>query len=428
MVFEEIIQRLALALAIGFLVGVERGWKQRQEEDETRVAGLRTYTLIGLLGGVSGALAPLTGPSVLAAITMVFGLAWSAFKFKETWVDKDISITGLVAGLLVFALGVYAMFGNMRAAAAGGVTVAAILAFKESLHQWVKTLTWPEIRSALLILAATLIALPLLPNQALDPYGAFNPRDLWLLTDMLAAASFVGYVMLRMFGPRMGLFVGAAAGALASSTAVTVDLARRARAGEISQLAGAAAASGATVVMFARTTVLIGVFAPTVFPLAAPALGAACAGSIVTAIVLVFMAHKKEAQVSITKLTNPLDVKEVLQVALLLSVITIGARIAAHFFGDSGAIAFAATAGIVDIDPVTVSVGAMARNATITVIAASEAILLGAAVNTLSKTVIAATTGGRTFGLAYAATTVAALSAGAAGYWIAFLASAGGLR
>jgi uncharacterized membrane protein (DUF4010 family) len=413
----ELFQRLGLATAIGFLVGVERGWKHRFDEDETRVAGLRTHTLIGLLGGIAALLAIHLGVGAFVAIALIFGAAWGGFKFYETLRDGDLSVTGLVAGVLTFALGAYAMMGNVRIAAAGGVAVAAVLAFKEASHNWLKALTGPEIQSALLILAATLIALPLIPDRALDPYGAFNPRQLWLLTIIIAAAGFAGYLALRLLGERAGLFVGAAAGALVSSTVVTADLARRAKSEEVSPLHAAAAAALASAVMFARVGVFIALFASAALWEAAPAVIAACVVALLAAGAFIFAA-KGETEAHKGTLGSPLDIKEVARFALLLSTITIGAELIAHFYGDAGVIAFAASAGLVDVDSVALAVGGLVRGGLDPHVGA-EAILLAAAVNTLSKTAIGIAVGGKRFALAYGGSAIAAILAGAAAFAIA---------
>src|SRR5690606_1198830 len=175
----ETLQRLTVALAIGFLVGIERGWKQRGEREGERVAGLRTFALCGLLGGVSGLSLDLAGPLFLAATTLAFAAAFIVFQVRNT---DDNSATSTIAGLLVYGLGVYSALGSLSVAAAAAVAVTLILAFKETLHGWLASLTWKEIRSALLILAATFIALPVLPDRPIDPWGAVNPRSLWLLT------------------------------------------------------------------------------------------------------------------------------------------------------------------------------------------------------------------------------------------------------
>jgi uncharacterized membrane protein (DUF4010 family) len=413
----DLFQRLGLALGIGFLIGVERGWKQRFAEEGERVAGVRTYTLIGLLGGVAGLLAAHLGAGAFIAIVLVFGIGWTAYKLWETWIDADISVTGTVAGLLVFALGAYAALGSMPTAAAAAVAMVAILAFKDAAHDWVRVLTWTEIRSALAILAATLIALPLLPDRPLDPMGAFNPRELWLLTIVIAGAGFGGYVALRVFGPKAGLYLGAATGALVSSTVVTLDLARRTKADEIAPLHAATGASIANAVMFARVAALIAIFAAPALRAAAPTLLAAIGASLIAAAALAHLSHTRGTEAAFARVSSPLDFVEVARFALILAAITAAARMVAHFYGSESLIAFAAAAGLVDVDAVALAVGGLVRGG-LAPLSGAEAVLLAAGVDTLSKAAIAAFAGRRSFALPYAAASLIALAAGAAAFFL----------
>jgi uncharacterized membrane protein (DUF4010 family) len=414
----ELFQRLAVALAIGFLAGVERGWKKRYVEDERRVAGLRTYTLIGLLGGVSGLLGTIVGPLAFASLALIFGAGWIAFKLRETWIDGDLSITGAIAGILVFVLGALAAVGDMALAAAAAVVVVILLAFKDVTHDWVKALTFDEIRSALVILAATLIALPLLPDRALDPFGAFNPRELWLLTVVIASAAFVGYFALRTFGGTAGLYVGSAVGALVSSTAVTLDLARRTKAQEAAAEPAAGAALLANLVMFARVGVLIAIFAPGALASSVPALLAAVTVSAIGAAMVIWKAGKEGRNVGVSVLGSPLDLRAVLRFALILSVVTVAARLIMHFYAQAGLIVFAAAAGAVDVDAVALAVGGLVRSG-LGGAAAAQAILIAAAVDTVSKGVIAVAVGPRRFSAPYALGSLAALAAGVATFGLA---------
>jgi uncharacterized membrane protein (DUF4010 family) len=227
----DLFQRLGLALGIGFLVGVEREWKHRDAPEGERAAGVRTHAIIGLMGGVAAAMLPAIGHLGFAALTLGFAAATIVFKVRESQIDQDISVTGTIAALLVFALGAYSVVGSVIIAAAAGVALAGLLAFKQAIHGWVDKITWKELQSALLILAATAIALPLLPDRTIDIWAAINPRELWLLTILVAGASFAGYVAVRMLGEDVGVFAGAAAGSLVSSTVVTAELGRRVRAG-----------------------------------------------------------------------------------------------------------------------------------------------------------------------------------------------------
>ncbi|MBL8530819.1 MAG: MgtC/SapB family protein [Hyphomonadaceae bacterium] len=406
-------QRLALALAIGFLIGVERGWRHRDAPDGTRAAGLRTHAVIGLLGGLSGLMLPHIGAIGFAALTAAFAAAFIIFKVRESEADNDISVTGTIAGLVVFALGAYAMWGDERIAAAAGVTLAALLAFKDALHSWLDKVTWKELRSALLILAATAIALPLLPDRAVDPWGAINPRELWFLTILVAGASFAGYVAVRVLGSDVGVLAGAAAGSLVSSTVVTADLGRRVRRGETHATVAAAAAAVAAAISLGRVMVLLALTGVAVVPEAGPALAAAVLVFLGAAFAMRWLDRDETAGDGAEGLRNPLDVVEVMRFAAFLGAVIIIGRLVADQWGQAGLLPFAATAGIGDVDAVTLAAGSLVRGGLEAAIAA-HAVMVAALVNTIAKGVIAGVTGGwRYAGLYFAAAAAAALAAAA---------------
>src|SRR4051794_13321783 len=272
-----LIPRLGLALAIGLLVGLERGWREREAPDGSRTAGIRTYGLSGLLGGVFAALAQaFHDASVLIAGFLGFALAFAWFQSREAERDRSFSVTGVVAALSVFALGGLAVAGDYRAAAAGGAGLAAILASREVLHGLVKRLSWIELRSALMLAVMTAIGLPLLPDRAIDPWGGFNPWQVWFFTVLTAAISYLGYIAVKVLGSAKGLLVSGLAGALVSSTAVTVAFARTAKAGGNPRpLAGAAAL--AAMVSVLRVLAVALVVQPQVIGVVGPAALAAAA-------------------------------------------------------------------------------------------------------------------------------------------------------
>ena len=125
--------------------------------------------------------------------------AW--YKAREAAHDEDFSVTSVIAGLGVFALGALSVAGDYRAAAAGGAALAATLASRELLHGLLRRLTWIELRSALILAVMTAIVLPLLPNRTLDPWGGFNPWEVWFLTVLMASISFAGYVLSAYLAP-----------------------------------------------------------------------------------------------------------------------------------------------------------------------------------------------------------------------------------
>jgi len=172
---DEIFRRLAVSLAIGLLIGLERGWRAREESEGERAAGLRTHALSGLLGGVAGLVATTAGPLTLGLAFAAFTAAIGAFHWLEARANQDFSVTGVVAGMLAFMLGAYAIVGDLQIAVGAGVATTILLALKRPLHGWLQRITWIEIRATLILLAMTFLFLPILPDRPVDPWDAINP-------------------------------------------------------------------------------------------------------------------------------------------------------------------------------------------------------------------------------------------------------------
>lgn len=414
----ELFQRLALALAIGFLIGLERGWQMREEREGERAVGLRTLALASLLGGVWGAISLRLG----AGGGIALGLAFAAlggtvvlFRYRETSAEGTFGATTAVAALLAFALGVLAVVGDREAAAAAGVATAGLLALKGALHGWVRRLTWPELRSVLMIAAMTSILLPVLPDRAIDPLEAINPHELWLLTVMLAVISFAGYVAIKLTGARRGIALTGLAGGLASSTAVTLTLARMARSqpGRHSLMAGGALIAGAT--MMARVMVIVAVTKPALLGRIVLPLALAAAVSAVIGLHLVGRGDPGEDGDGEIALGNPLDLAAVLKFGALLTAVGVLARIMTRLAGSAGAYTLAVISGLADVDAITLSMARLSGGA-LGADAAAAAILLAVGVNTVTKAVLAWTTGGPGFGRIVGVATAVAIAAGLAGY------------
>lgn len=173
-------------------------------------------------GGGGGALA-------LGLALAAFSGVIVAFRYREILHDATYGATTVVAAMLAFGLGAFAVVGDVEVAAAGGAAATALRALKQLLLAWVKRLTWEELRSGLVLLAMNFILLPLLPNRMVDPWETLNPQAIWLMTILIAALSFVGYAAVKAKGEKRGILLTGIAGGLVSSTAVTLSLARMAR-------------------------------------------------------------------------------------------------------------------------------------------------------------------------------------------------------
>lgn len=154
---------LGIALGLGLLIGLERGWKEREQAEGQRIAGIRTFALIGLLGGAWGLLAHETGTALLAvafaSVAVVLAVAYALTQHRAE--DPDIGITGIIAALLAFAFGAMAGLGHGPLAAAGAVVTTILLGLKPVLHAWVRRLEERELYAALKLLVISVVILPL---------------------------------------------------------------------------------------------------------------------------------------------------------------------------------------------------------------------------------------------------------------------------
>lgn len=411
---EELLTRLGLALAIGFLIGVERGWRSREEAEGERAAGLRTFALTGLSGGLWALLAKEVGDVVFAAGFLAFAAALTLFRWRETEHEGQFGATTVVAAFLTFALGAYAIVGDMTAAAAGAVATVALLAAKDVLHTWLKALSWEELRAALILLAMSFVVLPVLPNESYGPYQALNPYSLWLMTIVVAGVSFIGYVATKIAGTRYGTLIAGVAGGLVSSTVTTLDLARKANAAPANARMFLAGAIAASVTMFGRVGIVVALFGPRLLERLAAPLAAAAVVLIAAALVLVGPWAKPDpkAKDDGVKLRNPFDLREALGFAALLAVILLLSKALTAMFGAEGSVGLAAVAGIADVDAITLSMTELAGTGGPAASEAALAILVAVTANSLSKSVLAMFAGGRWFGGFYLAISLAALGAG----------------
>lgn len=413
-------ERLAVALAIGLLIGLERGWKARDEAEGERTAGLRTHALSGLLGGIWGGFTATQGQAGIVALSIAFAVfsgAMTLFFWRETNQEGTRDGTNLIAALLAFTLGAFAVAGDMTLAAASAVAATGLLAFKPSLHAWLRRLTWEELRSALILLAMTIILLPALPDRTIDRWGVVNPYEIWLMTVLIAVISFAGYVAVKVLGTRNGIAAAGLAGGLVSSTAVTLSMAQLAHKypARTHTMAGGALISSAT--MLARVLVVVALLNAGLLAKLGLPLGLACAvmASAGFALILRQTASQAGSDGGELMLTNPLDIAGVLKFGALLTAIIIASHVAAKWAGQVGVYTVAALSGVADVDAITLSMSRLAPDRVEAGVAAA-AILIVTGVNTVAKTVLGWLSGGAAFGRIIAAVSAAAFCAAASAF------------
>jgi uncharacterized membrane protein (DUF4010 family) len=407
---EELFQRLAISLAVGLLIGLERGWQLREEAEGERTAGLRTYALTGLLGGISAAISAVSSPLLLAAALVSFTGAFTLFAWHEATAERNFSVTGVVAAILTFAIGAYAVLGDPLVAVAAAVAMAILLALKEPLHDWLRRLSWLEVRAALILLAMTFLLLPVLPNRTVDAWDAINPAQIWLLAILIAGLSFAGYVAIKVMGDQAGVVVTAVAGGVTSSTATTLTLARltREHPQAASLLAGGILIAGLT--MIARIVVIATVLMPALLSeLVAPAFAA---GTVLlgASAWLILGQPEPGSKNPELQLRNPFEIASVLKLAAVIGIVMVLSKLVAATAGMKGLFALAALSGTADVDAITLSLARMAGS-TITAPQAADAILVAACVNTCAKAFMTFAIAGRRMVLAVAVPSTAAVLA-----------------
>lgn len=407
----DLIIRLGVALSIGLLVGLERGWQTRDETHQRRAAGLRTFALSGLLGGVSGTIATaLATPLLIGFVFIGYAAAFSAFHWLGARTTGNFSATTVVSGLLTFLLGAFVIEGSIPAAIAAAVAMTVLLALREPLHRWVGMLSWAEIRAILTLLAMTFLLLPILPNHPIDPWNAINPSRIWVMAIFIAALSFGGYVAVRALGDRMGVLVAAIAGGMASSTATTVTLAKLGRQQSEAALLLSAGILAAGVVMVLRVGLVAAALDPPLALELMPVL-AALGFVLASCSAILFFWNGTAAKPALT-LRNPLQLAAAIKMAALIAVILAASVILRQLFGDAGLLSLAAISGLADVDAITVSMAELAREPAARD-AAAKAITLAVFVNTGVKAALAAWLGGKPIGFPVLAASVFGVCAGA---------------
>ena len=192
-----ILWNLLSALGIGLLIGIERGWSGRTEDEGDRVAGIRTFSLVGLLGGIAGEMSNVVGNWILTAVFIALAALVIVSYVMETRIqgEKDVGITTEVALLITFSLGAWATFGYQIYALGSAVLVITLLSLKPVLHRWLRKIEVKEIYAGIKLLVISVILLPLLPNRGFGPWDAINPHWIWWMVVLISGLSFIGFIL-----------------------------------------------------------------------------------------------------------------------------------------------------------------------------------------------------------------------------------------
>ncbi|MCP5143680.1 MAG: MgtC/SapB family protein [Gammaproteobacteria bacterium] len=403
---------LAIALAQGLLIGLERGWKSRTEEEGQRIAGLRTFGLIGLLGGASALLSRDLGTPALGFVFIGVAAAAIVAYSRQAAVGADFSITSLVTILLTFVLGALVALGHVVLGTSAAVITTLLLGFKDELHGWMRRLTRTELQAAFKLLLISVVLLPVLPNRGFGPWQALNPYEIWWMVVLIAGISFCGYFMMKIAGPGKGVLLTALAAGFVSSTALTLEYSHLSRSRtDLHDLlaAGVLIACGT---MFPRILLVATIINPAMFQaLALPMLVMTLL--IFTAALIYWRRSAETPPVAVEKVSNPLELKPALFFGGVLAAVILLSKWVEELLGEQGIYILAAVSGIADVDPISLSLARMSK-VSLGVGAAVLGILIAASVNTLVKSTMALVIGRAAFGLRVMLPLLLAIAAGIA--------------
>lgn len=384
-----LVWNFATALLIGALVGIERE-RHTQGLEQPGIAGLRTFVLFALFGALSGWLAlSLGSPWILAAGLVAAAAAVLAGYVLSVRLDPgSLGLTTEIAAIATFLLGAVAAAGQRELAVGLGVTVAAVLAYKQPLHGFVEKLGSDDVYAVLRLLIATFIILPILPDEPLDPWDALNPQTLWLLVLLIAGLSLVGYVLTRLLGAHRGIPITGFTGGLVSSTAITLSFSRQSRQKQYEK-AAAAIASGvlfAWAVSFVRVLVEVLVVNRSLLPALLPSIVAMLLACLAFAWLHLRRANREHAQAEAqeVRLQNPFSLTSAMKFAAVFAVVLLVVKLVEAQAPPSGMYLVAGLAGTTDVDAITLSMADYAKSGDWHV--AAHAITIAVLSNTIIKT------------------------------------------
>jgi len=410
---------LGIALVLGLLVGFQR------QRSQSLVAGVRTFSLVTLLGACCALLATAaSGPTGDGSATRVAAAvgsgAWilaagalaivalavlgNIIAMKKGHADSGMSTE--VAMLVMYAVGALAWLAPMEIPAGIGVGVAILLHAKDALHRFTATVGEKDVRAVLTFALITFIILPVVPNRTYGPFSVLNPHEAWRMVVLVVGISLAGYIATKIVGRSGGAILAGVMGGLVSSTATTASAARQSRPAMTGQGEGSDSRTAhrmdnlaativmlATVVMYARVLTEIAVVAPSHFGAIAPPIAIVGAVTLVLGGVVWVRASRDPA--TIPEPENPTQLRPAIVFGLLYAGVLFVSAAGQHYLGSSGLYVVATISGLTDMDAITLSSARLVQDGRLGAGEASRAVLIAATANMVFKTGMIASLGSR---------------------------------
>lgn len=385
-----------ISLLIGALIGTER--QRRLAEEKTKgVAGLRTFTLVGLLGTLCASMTAFYSQQFMvvafASFMLLVGIAYYSSALRTRGL---VDLTSAVAAILTFILGSLCYFEDQRLlAVALAIVITWILATRKITHRYVEAISETDLLDTLKMGLIALVIYPFLPDSPLDPLSVLNPRQIWLMVVLVSLIGYIGYVLIRILGMERGLGLTGILGGLVSSTAVTTAMAAEVRLQKEIISSAVFAATIASCTMFPRMLFIVLIVNRDIFLSLLPRLGSMTIVGV--ALAIVFLRRRDEIGKNVA-LKDPFKILPALKFGAFFAFVLLTSKLASLYFGDAGTYAASVIAGLADVDAITLSMATLARS-TLSPGIAVTAITLAAITNTFVKVLIAFILGTREFGM-----------------------------
>ncbi len=426
---------LLTAALIGLAVGLEREWTGHTTGPDARFAGLRTFALLGAIGGFAGWFG-VNGQIVIAACLFTAAILFPIAAYSATLRRPGTTADGTteVAAILVITLGAVSGLGERAIASAAGVIAVVLLAEKTALKRVVGRIDVAELRATLQFAVMALVVLPILPNGAYGPYQTFAPRQLWSVVLLFSGLNFAGYIARRIIGESRGLGLTGLLGGVVSSTAVTLTFSRRSRLDPALAAPLALGVAGACTVLIPRVAIIASLLQPAItaellpllLPIALTGLGVLlllawqqglfATRRTTTASPAETPADRPVEAPAVETNRNPLALGTAIQMAIALQAVLLLIAWIHDTLGDVGVLTSAGLLGLTDMDALTLSMSRLADDAR-QVHVAARAIVIGILANTALKLLLITTLGAPRFRLRAAVALVAMGAAGGCALW-----------
>jgi len=387
---------LAEALGIGLLIGLERERSLRGADADLNVAssaGIRTFALASLMGAISMMVG---GIPLLAVAVIVTAAARIVFVFKETG-----SATGLTTSFALFTVVLLGALATEKTLLAAGVAVviASILAAREILHDFSKSvLSAVEVRDGLILAVSILVILPILPDRDFGPANTLNLRDLFVIVVLVMMIGAAGHIASRLVGARLGLPIGGLLSGLVSSTATIAALGRRAADSPGDAKSAASGAVLSSVSSLAQIGVILIALSPAMFAAGLPLLIGTGVVAGAHGAVIFFTNIRDQSQPARLELPSRVfSVLGALQFAFIVAAVLLASTVLNSAFGDTAIIATVSLAGLASTNSAGVALASLVAAGEISAWAGTLPLAAALSANTMVRIWIAKRTGIGTF-------------------------------